>query len=135
MTSRRWREPARRVWNSLWFVPAVYVLLAIGLRSISASSAVAALSALSSDMLAFTGFVTAVVLLVIQYGSSQFSPRFVAWFRRDPTLKFALKGFSATFVFAWSPPRRSAAPAVNDPTTAVQSLDRIEDLLRYAAVK
>lgn len=116
MTSRRWRGPARRVWNSLWFVPAVYVLLAIGLsaglvrwdqddpitltRSINASSAVAALSALSSGMLAFTGFVTAVVLLVIQYGSSQFSPRFVAWFRRDPTLKFALSGFSATFVFA-----------------------------------
>lgn len=116
MNSRRWRAPARRLWNSLWFVPAVYVLLAIGLgagltrwdqadpvtltRSISASSAIAALSALSSGMLAFTGFVTAVVLLVIQYGSSQFSPRFVAWLRRDPTLKFALSGFSATFVFA-----------------------------------
>jgi uncharacterized membrane protein len=92
------------------------VLLAIGLsaglvrwdqadpvtldKSISAASAVAALSALSSGMLAFTGFVTTVVLLVIQYGSSQFSPRFVAWLRRDPTLKFALSGFSATFVFA-----------------------------------
>jgi uncharacterized membrane protein len=100
----------------MWFVPAVYVLLAIGLsaglvrwdqddpitltRSINASSAVAALAALSSGMLAFTGFVTAVVLLAIQYGSNQFSPRFVAWFRRDPTLKFALSGFSATFVFA-----------------------------------
>jgi len=27
------------------------------------------------------------------------------------------------------------SPAINDPTTAVQSLDRIEDLLRYAASK
>jgi uncharacterized membrane protein len=38
--------------------------------------------------------------MVIQFGSSQFSPRFVAWFRRDPTLKFTLGTFSATFVFA-----------------------------------
>jgi uncharacterized membrane protein len=28
---------------------------------------------------------------------------------------------------------KALSPAVNDPTTAVQSLDRIEDLLRYAA--
>ena len=30
---------------------------------------------------------------------------------------------------------KALSPAVNDPTTAVQSIDRIEDLLRYAAVK
>jgi uncharacterized membrane protein len=30
---------------------------------------------------------------------------------------------------------RALPPAVNDPTTAVQSIDRIEDLLRYAAAK
>jgi uncharacterized membrane protein len=30
---------------------------------------------------------------------------------------------------------RALSPAVNDPTTAVQSIDRIEDLLRYAAAK
>ncbi len=116
MHDRRWRRPARRVWHSLWFVPALYVLMGLGLsfglvrwdeadpivlaKSINASSASAALSALGSGMLAFTGFVTSVILLVIQFGSSQFSPRFVAWFRRDPTLKFALSTFSATFVFA-----------------------------------
>jgi uncharacterized membrane protein len=30
---------------------------------------------------------------------------------------------------------KALSPAVNDPTTAVQSIDRIEDLLRYAAAK
>jgi uncharacterized membrane protein len=30
---------------------------------------------------------------------------------------------------------RALSPAVNDPTTAVQSLDRVEDLLRYEATK
>jgi uncharacterized membrane protein len=101
MSDRRWRRSARRVWDSLWFVPTLYVLVAPGLsvgltrwdetspitlaRSINGSSATAAMSALGSGMLAFTGFVTSVILLVIQFGSSQFSPRFVAWFRRDPT--------------------------------------------------
>jgi len=30
---------------------------------------------------------------------------------------------------------KTLSPAVNDPTTAVQAIDRIEDLLRYAAAK
>ena len=117
----RWRRPARRVWNSrvwdnLWFVPLLYVLAALALsvglvrwdeadpivlaRSINSSSAAAALSALASGMLAFTGFVTSVILVVVQFGTGEFSPRFIAWFRRDRTLKFALSTFSATFLFA-----------------------------------
>ena len=112
----RLRRVANRVWESLWFVPAVYVLVALGLsvglvrwdeadpivltRSLNASSATSALSALGSGMIAFTGFVTSVVLLLVQFGTSEFSPRFVAWFRRDRTLKFALSTFSATFLFA-----------------------------------
>jgi uncharacterized membrane protein len=112
----RLRRVAGRVWDSLWFVPAVYVLMALGLsvglvrwdqadpvvlsRSFNASSATSALSALGSGMIAFTGFVTSVVLLLVQFGTSEFSPRFVAWFRRDRTLKFALSTFSATFLFA-----------------------------------
>jgi Predicted membrane protein (DUF2254) len=117
MTRRmRVRRAASRVWDSLWFVPAVYVLVALGLsvglvrwdqadpivlaRSFNASSAASALSALGSGMIAFTGFVTSVVLLLVQFGTSEFSARFVAWFRRDRTLIFALSTFSATFVFA-----------------------------------
>jgi hypothetical protein len=41
-------------------------------------------------MIAFTGFVTSVVLLPVQFGTSEFSPRFAAWFRHDRTLIFAL---------------------------------------------
>jgi uncharacterized membrane protein len=112
----RVRRAASRVWDSLWFVPAVYVLAALGLsvglvrwdqadpivltRSFNASSATSALSALGSGMIAFTGFVTSVVLLLVQFGTSEFSARFVAWFRRDRTLIFALSTFSATFLFA-----------------------------------
>jgi uncharacterized membrane protein len=110
------RIGARRVWESLWFVPGVYVLGALALsialvrwdeadpivlsNAINASSASAALSALGSGMLAFTGFVTSVILLVVQFGTGEFSPRFVAWFNRDPTLRYSLSTFSATFLFA-----------------------------------
>ncbi|MGO9504976.1 MAG: DUF2254 domain-containing protein [Streptosporangiaceae bacterium] len=116
MGKTRWRRAASRVWESLWFVPAVYVLVALALSvglvrwdeadpivlasSINASSATSALSALGSGMLAFTGFVTSVILMVVQFGTGEFSPRFVAWFRRDRTLRFALSTFSATFLFA-----------------------------------
>jgi len=114
--SRSWRRAVAGVWGNLWFVSLLYVLVALALsvglvrwdeadpialaRSINSPSATAALSALGSGMLAFTGFVTAVILLVVQFGTAEFSPRFVAWFRRDRTLKFALSTFSATFVFA-----------------------------------
>ena len=112
----RRRRALRRLWDSLWFIPAVSVILALALsagllrwdeadpivltRAISAGSASAALSALGSGMLAFTGFVTSIVLLIIQFGTSEFSPRFLGWFRTDPTLRHALSAFTATFLFA-----------------------------------
>ena len=46
------------------------------------------------------GFVTSIVLLIIQFGTSEFSPRFLGWFRTNPTLKSALSTFIATFLFA-----------------------------------
>src|SRR5271165_769588 len=110
----------RRMWvrlsESVLFVPGIYVLLALGLSiglvrwdradpitlgiPINSSSAETALSALTSGMLAFTGFVTSVVLLVVQFGTSEFSPRLLRWFRRDRTLQYALSTFIATFLFA-----------------------------------
>jgi len=111
-----WHRTIREIWQSLWVVPLLCTLAALALsfvfihwdetdpivlsKAINSSSASAALSALGSGMLAFTGFVTAVVLMVVQFGTSEFSPRFVAWFRRDRTLKYALSTFTATFVFA-----------------------------------
>jgi uncharacterized membrane protein len=113
--SRR-RRFARRVADSLWVVPATYVAGALVLGvvlvrwdesdpieladGLSAASASTALAALGSGMLAFTGFVTSVVLVLVQFGTSEFSPRLVRWLRRDRTLRFALSTFVATFLFA-----------------------------------
>ena len=112
----KWRRRVRSLADSLWVVPAAYVLGALVLGvvllrwdendpfdpslAISAESASAALSALGGGMIVFTGFVTSVVLLVIQFGSVEFSPRLLRFFRRDLTLKAALGTFTATFVFA-----------------------------------
>jgi uncharacterized membrane protein len=105
-----------RLSESMLVVPAICVVLALALSwgmmywdrvapltllsSISPGSAGAALSALASGMLAFTGFVTSVVLLIVQFGTSEFGPRLLRWFRRDRTLKYALSAFIATFLFA-----------------------------------
>ena len=74
----RWRRFRHRLARSIWVVPAVYVLLALVANvvfaqwdenspldsplELSSSSASTALAALGSGMLAFTGFVTSVVL-------------------------------------------------------------------------
>src|SRR5918996_912546 len=113
---RRRRRVLRRVADSLWAVPAAYIIGALVLvtvlvrwdeadpvelsTSISAGSASTALAALGSGMLAFTGFVTSVVLVLVQFGTSEFSPRLVRWLRRDRSLRFALSTFVATFLFA-----------------------------------
>jgi uncharacterized membrane protein len=113
--SVRTRQIALRLSASMLVIPAIYVVLALGLSfgltqwdksdpatfgSISAASAQTALSALASGMLAFTGFVTSVVLLVVQFGTSEFSTRLVRWFNRDTTLRYALGTFTATFLYA-----------------------------------
>jgi uncharacterized membrane protein len=110
------RQVLTKVADSLWVVPAAYIAGALALAtvlvrwdesdpvelssSLSAGSASTALAALGSGMLAFTGFVTSVVLVLVQFGTSEFSPRLVRWLRRDRTLKFALSTFVATFAAA-----------------------------------
>jgi uncharacterized membrane protein len=110
------RRVLTKVADSLWVVPAAYIAGALALAtvlvrwdesdpvelssSLSAGTASTALAALGSGMLAFTGFVTSVVLVLVQFGTSEFSPRLVRWLRRNRTLKFALSTFVATFLFA-----------------------------------
>lgn len=115
-TGRRWRQQQARIREALWVIPAIYVVaatvLSVGLThldqqhplnlgwGLSAASASTALSALGGGMITFTGFVTSVILMIVQFGSSQFSPRFLRWFRSEATLKHALGTFIATFLFA-----------------------------------
>ncbi|MBT8241575.1 MAG: DUF2254 domain-containing protein [Acidimicrobiia bacterium] len=102
--------------NSLWTLPALFVALAIAMGfalpaldrrrgspigvSFGPSSAQEMLGAIAGGMITFTGFVFSILLLAIQFGSSQFSPRILRRFLRDPTTKISLGVFMATFVYA-----------------------------------
>lgn len=102
--------------DSLWIVPTFYLVGAVvaGLvipqldHSLSLvgefgrnpDSTRDVLSTIAGGMLAFTGFVLAVVLLIVQFGSATFGPRLVRWARRAWRVKHTLGVFVATFVFA-----------------------------------
>jgi uncharacterized membrane protein len=111
----RW-QAYEYVRNSLWLVPGLLVALAIVMGFLlpevdrhtttpigiefGASSAQEMLGAIVGGMITFTGFVFSILLLAVQFGSSQFSPRMLRGFLRDPTTKISLGVFMATFVFA-----------------------------------
>ncbi|WP_344059296.1 DUF2254 domain-containing protein [Microbacterium pumilum] len=122
--------------SSMLFFPAIYALVALLLSfalaqwdaadpvtdvfSVSAASAQVTMSALASGMLAFTGFVTSVVLLIVQFGTSEFSPRLVRWLRSDRTLNLSLSAFIATFLFALaSTAQISTASGAPSPTRSL----------------
>ncbi|MGB0119649.1 MAG: DUF2254 domain-containing protein [Solirubrobacterales bacterium] len=102
--------------NSIWVVPAISVILAIILGILvpdldekttgrigiayGAGAAQGMLSAMAGGMITFTGFVFSILLLAVQFGSSQFSPRMLRRFLRDPTTKISLGMFMATFIYA-----------------------------------
>jgi uncharacterized membrane protein len=101
--------------NSLWIVPTIYVAAALVLSYVvpmidetndlpsptrSADSTRDVLSAIATGMLAFTGFVLAIVLLLVQFGTATFGPRLVRWARQNWLLKHALGVFAATSIFS-----------------------------------
>lgn len=111
----RWRA-YEYVRNSLWIVPLICVGVAIGLGFalpavdehtgvrigiiFGSGAASSVLSSIAGGMITFTGFVFSILLLAVQFGSSQFSPRLLRRFLRDPTTKIAFGTFIATFVYA-----------------------------------
>lgn len=111
----RWRV-YEYVRNSLWIVPFVLVTVAVAtgfvLTAVDEHTDVSigvqfgsdagrsVLGAIASGMITFTGFVFSILLLAVQFGSSQFSPRMLRRFLRSPTTKTSLGIFMATFVYA-----------------------------------
>ena len=109
----RWRL-GEYLRNSIWLVPGAFALVAYLLGRARPDAATEAdfpiqygpeaarslLGALASGMIAFTGFVFSILLLAVQFGSSQFSPRLLRRFLRDWTTKVALGVFIATFLFS-----------------------------------
>jgi uncharacterized membrane protein len=110
----RWQQEAHRLPPSL--IPIIYALVSIGcsfvapriehayggatMAAVSAASAIAFFSAVSSGMMALTGIVFAIAFVMVQFGAMAYSPRLVVTFGSDPTLYHTLGISSATFVYS-----------------------------------
>ncbi|GGJ43513.1 DUF2254 domain-containing protein [Neoroseomonas lacus] len=100
----------------VWLIPIVYTVVSIvcGLvlprlenayavsldLGVSAAAVLAALSAISSGMMALTGIVLSIAFVMLQFSAITYSPRFASRFARDPVLFHALGIFFATFTYA-----------------------------------
>ena len=72
-----------------------------GDQLISEAAATTLLAAVGGAMVTFTGFVFSLVLLLLQFGSSQYSPRTVAFFLRARSTQVILGLFLATSLFCF----------------------------------
>jgi uncharacterized membrane protein len=105
--------------SMFWLVPAACVAAAVGLAiglialdhalgQVSPgvlypgppSGARSFLSSITQAMIAFTGLVFSITVVVLQLTSGQFSPRVLRAFLRDRGIQFALGVFISTFVYA-----------------------------------
>jgi len=67
---------------------------------VAATTGVTLLSSIAGGMIAFSGLVVSIAVLVVQFSAGQYSPRLVARFRRDPILKHSLGIFVAPAVYS-----------------------------------
>lgn len=111
---RRWRRSRAR--SRPWSVPALYAAAALaagvgvprlenlflpGLpTSISVAAASAIYSSIASGMIALTGIVFSLTIVMVQFSATAYSPRLVLWVARDPVVSHALGIFTATFLYA-----------------------------------
>jgi len=111
---RRWRRSRAR--SSPWSIPALYAATALvagfgvprleklflpGLPStISVAAASAIYSSVASGMIALTGIVFSLTIVMVQFSATAYSPRLVLWVARDPVVSHALGIFTATFLYA-----------------------------------
>ena len=105
--------------SAIWLIPAICVAGALGLAIVlieidtrlhvsggallfpgPPAGARSFLSAIVQAMIAFTGLVFSITVVVLQLSSGQFSPRVLRHFLRDRTIQYSLGIFVATFAYA-----------------------------------
>ncbi|TAH51339.1 MAG: DUF2254 domain-containing protein [Chloroflexota bacterium] len=117
MSKTQWGEPILYRQRRIWFVPALWVILAIvlgvflnfvNLQSLSPNFTTVLmpgvltpyLSSIASGMMALTAIVFSLAFVFLQFGSSAYSPRLVSLFTTDRVVTNALGVFTGTFLFA-----------------------------------
>jgi uncharacterized membrane protein len=99
---------ARYVWPYLaaalllgWFVPRIRQGPLVWINpTLGTDQVIAFLSAVSSGMMAFTGIVFALLFILLQFGSTAYSPHIVPILARNGTLRHAGGIFTGTFVYS-----------------------------------
>ena len=101
--------------RSLFVIPTLYMAAALALAEVlprlegardllsltfETDTARTFYSAVAGGMIAFTGLVVSIAVVVVQFGASQYTPRLVSRFRRDPIVKHALGAFIAPAIFS-----------------------------------
>jgi uncharacterized membrane protein len=102
----------------VWLIPTLYLIAALVLGRATASlqlppiipgqlgfhyttsTATSILASIATGMLTFTGFVFSMITVMIQYGSTQYSPRITSYLLRSKVVQHALGVFIATFVYS-----------------------------------
>src|SRR4051812_25700645 len=114
MTWLRRQRVRHYVGNSIWILPALGMIAALGavrlLNAIDAAmgwragfhpeAARTVLGALSSSMFTLIIFVSSALLVAVQLASAQLTPRIIAIVFRDPVTKFSLTLFAFTCTFS-----------------------------------
>jgi uncharacterized membrane protein len=70
-------------------------------NSMSPESATAVLAAIGGGMITFSGFVFSFAILIVQFGSSAYSPRMVSYFLRRRVTQWILALFLATIAYCF----------------------------------
>jgi uncharacterized membrane protein len=114
--SSHWRREVLR--TSLWFVPAIEVVAAIGLFALTtaldktahrvpdwvisgtADAARQILTAIAAAVITVVGVVFSIILVTLTLASTQFGPRMLRNFIRDRGTQLTLGTFVATFVYS-----------------------------------
>jgi uncharacterized membrane protein len=100
--------------NSLWVLPLLGMVLAIGLArilrlvgehaglesSLDPDTARTVLTTITSSLFTFIVFVSSALLVAVQLASSQLTPRIIGFVFRDPVTKGSLTAFVFTFTFS-----------------------------------
>ena len=107
-----------RIQKRMWVIPTIYIVSVLILARLTAplstsmilpgvreffsspETATSTLSAIVSGMIAFTGIVFSMIFVMVQYGSSQYSPRVTSYFLESPVVQHALGIFIATFLYS-----------------------------------
>ncbi|WP_330961140.1 DUF2254 domain-containing protein [Photobacterium sp. 53610] len=116
-----WLNRWETIRNSFWFVPAMLLVIAVGLARIAvtldhqltqfpfafpdigftggAEGARSVLSTIAGSMVTVAGVAFSITIVALTLASSQFGPRLLRNFMRDPGNQYVLGTFIATFIY------------------------------------